>query len=257
LQLSLIDWAGLAATSAGAALLYTLTGFGFAVLSTPAFLLFVDPSEAVQLVIIISTALSITALPQLWRAIAPALTPAADARQHRRVAAGAHCPPACRSGRRRPSANRSHDPGLYRGPRLGQAPRTGQEYGAAGHGTHSRPCGRRDIGYRSRARRNGGPAGPDLSVARRRPAANRARDTSLVFRDRLRGSIALPCGRGRHLHQHLDWGGRLDPLRHARRHCPATVSATVALPFSPSCFWPPPESTPLQRWPDLPSANNR
>ena len=42
------DWAGLAATSAGAALLYTLTGFGFAVLSTPAFLLFVDPSEAVH-----------------------------------------------------------------------------------------------------------------------------------------------------------------------------------------------------------------
>jgi hypothetical protein len=54
-QLSLLDWAGLAA--AVAALLYTLTGFGFAVLSTPAFLLFVDPSQAVQLVIIISTAL--------------------------------------------------------------------------------------------------------------------------------------------------------------------------------------------------------
>jgi uncharacterized protein len=72
-QLGLLDWAGLAATAAGAALLYTLTGFGFAVLSTPAFLLFVDPSEAVQLVIIISTALSITAFPRLWRAITPAL----------------------------------------------------------------------------------------------------------------------------------------------------------------------------------------
>jgi uncharacterized membrane protein YfcA len=57
-QLSLVDWAGLAATAAGAALLYTLTGFGFAVLSTPAFLLFVDPPQAIQLVIIISTALS-------------------------------------------------------------------------------------------------------------------------------------------------------------------------------------------------------
>jgi len=54
-------------------LLYTLTGFGFAVLLTPAFLLFVDPPQAVQLVIIISTALSITTLPGLWRAIAPAL----------------------------------------------------------------------------------------------------------------------------------------------------------------------------------------
>jgi uncharacterized membrane protein YfcA len=72
-HLSLLDWAGLAATAAGAALLYTLTGFGFAVLSTPAFLLIVDPLRAVQLVIIISTALSITTLPGLWRAIAPSL----------------------------------------------------------------------------------------------------------------------------------------------------------------------------------------
>jgi uncharacterized membrane protein YfcA len=72
-QLSLPEWAGLAATAAGAALLYTLTGFGFAVLSTPGFLLLVDPSQAVQLVIIISTALSITTLPRLWRAIAPGL----------------------------------------------------------------------------------------------------------------------------------------------------------------------------------------
>jgi uncharacterized membrane protein YfcA len=39
----LLDWAGLAATTAGAALLYTLTGFGFAVLPAPLFLLFVDP----------------------------------------------------------------------------------------------------------------------------------------------------------------------------------------------------------------------
>jgi uncharacterized membrane protein YfcA len=68
-----LDRAGLAATTAGAALLYTLTGFGFAVLATPLFLLFVDPPRAVQLVIIISTALSIVALPGLWRAIAPGL----------------------------------------------------------------------------------------------------------------------------------------------------------------------------------------
>lgn len=68
-----LDWAGLAATTTGAALLYTLTGFGFAVLATPLFLLFVDPSRAIQLVIIISTALSLVALPGLWRAIAPGL----------------------------------------------------------------------------------------------------------------------------------------------------------------------------------------
>jgi uncharacterized membrane protein YfcA len=69
----LLDWAGLAATTAGAALLYTLTGFGFAVLTAPLFLLFVDPQRAIQLVIIISTALSLVALPGLWRAIAPGL----------------------------------------------------------------------------------------------------------------------------------------------------------------------------------------
>jgi len=61
----------LAATTAGAALLYTLTGFGFAILAAPLFLLFVDPQRAIQLVIIISTALSFVALPGLWRAITP------------------------------------------------------------------------------------------------------------------------------------------------------------------------------------------
>ena len=69
--MDLFDWAGLAATTAGAALLYTLSGFGFAILAAPLFLLFVDPQRAIQLVIIISTALSFVALPGLWRAIAP------------------------------------------------------------------------------------------------------------------------------------------------------------------------------------------
>jgi uncharacterized protein len=68
-----LDWAGLAATAAGAAVLYTLTGFGFAVLAAPLFLLFVDPQRAIQLVIIISTALSLVALPGLWRAVTPGL----------------------------------------------------------------------------------------------------------------------------------------------------------------------------------------
>jgi len=68
-----LDWAALAATTAGAAVLYTLTGFGFAVLAAPLFLLFVDPQRAIQLVIIISTALSLVALPGLWRAVTPGL----------------------------------------------------------------------------------------------------------------------------------------------------------------------------------------
>ena len=67
----MLDWAGLAATTTGAALLYTLTGFGFAVLAAPLFLLLVDPQQAIQLTIIISTALSFVALPGLWRAVTP------------------------------------------------------------------------------------------------------------------------------------------------------------------------------------------
>jgi uncharacterized membrane protein YfcA len=67
----MLDWAGLAATTAGTALLYTLTGFGFAVLAAPLFLLLVDPQQAIQLTIIISTALSFVALPGLWRAVTP------------------------------------------------------------------------------------------------------------------------------------------------------------------------------------------
>jgi uncharacterized membrane protein YfcA len=63
----------LAATTHVAALLYAISGFGFAVLAAPLFLLFLDPPRAIQLVIIISTALSIAVVPGLLRAIAPGL----------------------------------------------------------------------------------------------------------------------------------------------------------------------------------------
>jgi len=43
----------LAATTLGSALLYAISGFGFAVLAAPLFLLFLDPAPAIQLVIII------------------------------------------------------------------------------------------------------------------------------------------------------------------------------------------------------------
>jgi uncharacterized membrane protein YfcA len=69
----LSNWAGLAATTFVAALLYAVSGFGFAVLAAPLFLLFADPARAVQLVIIVSTALSLVVVPGLWRAIAPGL----------------------------------------------------------------------------------------------------------------------------------------------------------------------------------------
>jgi uncharacterized membrane protein YfcA len=69
----LLDWAGLAATTSAAALLQAASGFGFAVLATPLCLLFVDPPRAIQLVIIITTTLSLVVLPGLWRAIVPGL----------------------------------------------------------------------------------------------------------------------------------------------------------------------------------------
>ena len=61
----------LAATTFGAALLYAISGFGFAVLAAPLFLLFLDPAPAIQLVIILSMVLSIVVLRGLLPAIAP------------------------------------------------------------------------------------------------------------------------------------------------------------------------------------------
>ena len=63
----------LAATTFGSALLYAISGFGFAVLAAPLFLLFLDPARAIQLVIIISTAVSIIVVRGLLQAIAPRL----------------------------------------------------------------------------------------------------------------------------------------------------------------------------------------
>ena len=61
----------LAATTFGSALLYAISGFGFAVLAAPLFLLFLDPARAIQLVVIISTVLSVVVLRGLVPAIAP------------------------------------------------------------------------------------------------------------------------------------------------------------------------------------------
>ena len=52
-------WAGLAGTTFGAALLYAVSGFGFALLAVPLYLLIVDPALAIQFAIIVSTALAI------------------------------------------------------------------------------------------------------------------------------------------------------------------------------------------------------
>lgn len=71
--MTFLGWAGLAATTSGAALLYTVSGFGFALLAVPLYLLLIDPAQAVQLAIILSTALSFTVVPGLRRTIAPEL----------------------------------------------------------------------------------------------------------------------------------------------------------------------------------------
>src|SRR5947209_17599082 len=71
--MTLFGWAGLAGTTFAAALLQAVSGFGFAVLAVPLYLLFVDPAQTVQLAIIRSTALSVAVLPGLRRTIVPAL----------------------------------------------------------------------------------------------------------------------------------------------------------------------------------------
>lgn len=71
--MSLFGWAGLAGTTFVAALLQAVSGFGFAVLAVPLYLMFVDPAQAVQLAIVLSTVLSFAVVPGLRRTIAPAL----------------------------------------------------------------------------------------------------------------------------------------------------------------------------------------
>jgi uncharacterized membrane protein YfcA len=71
--MTLFGWAGLAGTTFAAALLQAVSGFGFAVLAVPLYLLFVDPAQAVQLAIILSTALSFAVVPGLRRTVAPLL----------------------------------------------------------------------------------------------------------------------------------------------------------------------------------------
>jgi uncharacterized membrane protein YfcA len=71
LGMSIGAFVALAATTFGSALLYAITGFGIAVLAAPLFLLLLDPARAIQLVIIISTVLSIVVLRGLLPAIAP------------------------------------------------------------------------------------------------------------------------------------------------------------------------------------------
>ena len=68
-RVNLGDWAGMAATSFVAGLLQAANGFGFAVLAVPLFLLFAEPGPAVQLVVIVTLALSAVVLPGMGREV--------------------------------------------------------------------------------------------------------------------------------------------------------------------------------------------
>ena len=71
--MTLLAWAALIGATFVAALLYTISGFGFAVLAVPLYLLLLDSAQAVQLAIILSTGLSFAAVPALRRTVAPTL----------------------------------------------------------------------------------------------------------------------------------------------------------------------------------------
>ena len=71
--MTLLAWAGLATTCFAAALLQATNGFGFAVLAVPFFLLLVPADQAIQLVIILSLAISLVMIPRLRDSIDPRL----------------------------------------------------------------------------------------------------------------------------------------------------------------------------------------
>src|SRR5215831_794257 len=71
--MTLLVWAALVGTTFIAALLYIISGFGFAVLVVPLYLLLLDRAQAVQLAVILSTGLSFAVVPGLRRTVAPTL----------------------------------------------------------------------------------------------------------------------------------------------------------------------------------------
>jgi uncharacterized membrane protein YfcA len=68
-----LAWAGMATTSFAAALLQATNGFGFAVLAVPFFLLLAPPGEAIQIIIMLSLAMSAVVVPGIRHAVEPPL----------------------------------------------------------------------------------------------------------------------------------------------------------------------------------------
>ena len=203
--MTLFGWAGLAGTTFAAALLQAVSGFGFAVLAVPLYLLLVAPAEAVQLAIILSTALSFAVVPGLRRIIAPALL--------LRLSAGslAGLPIGLFSFRH---ADRLLVRFVVGATILafwcddGRVPASrGPTLGTLWQDRHSRSRRRGRRGGRDRLGWDGRAAGADLSVAGRDGGANRARDASRILCAVIRGNSCVSCRDRRHPWLHLG-GGR-------------------------------------------------
>ena len=166
--MTLFGWAGLTGTTFVAALLQAISGFGFAVLAVPLYLLFVDSAQSVQLAIILSTVrLSLAVVSELRRTVDPALLLRLSAGS-RRVTDRAVFVPARRPVAS-PSGSWSHDP-------------------RQDADSRSRRRGRR--GRCDRVGRDGRAAGADLSVAGRDGGANRARDAVRILCAVIPGTVA-------------------------------------------------------------------
>lgn len=71
--MSLTAWAGMAATCFVAALLQATSGFGFAVLAVPFFLILAPPDEAIRIILVLSLAMSAIVVPGVRKSIEPRL----------------------------------------------------------------------------------------------------------------------------------------------------------------------------------------
>ena len=205
----------LAATTLGSALLYAISGFGFAVLAAPLFLLFLDPAPAIQLVIIISTVLSIIVLRGLLPAIAPWLL--------LRLALGSFV--GLPLGL---VAFRYADPILVRAAagamifgfailmavsrRRSGAPGEGKHWTAFAMNPGLELAAGAVSGFASALVGQARPAGAHLSAACRSGAEDRARDAPRILRALLRGDACFPCCDDRHPCLDLARRRHLDPL---------------------------------------------
>jgi uncharacterized protein len=73
LSTSASAWAGMAAACFFAALLQATSGFGFAVLAVPFFLILAPADEAIRIILVLSLAMSAIVVPGVWKSTEPRL----------------------------------------------------------------------------------------------------------------------------------------------------------------------------------------